>query len=66
MAWSWTPAFFKARAYNPRVSGVKHMERQRKYKLDSEMENTFLFEMIIPPDGYTNRPLLHFRQFLLI
>lgn len=42
------------------------MERQRKYKLDSEMENAFLFEMIILPDGYTNKLLLHFRQFLLI
>lgn len=42
------------------------MERQRKYKLHSEMENTFLFEMIIPLDGWTDRPLLHFRQFLLI
>lgn len=39
------------------------MEGRRKYELDSEMENTFLFEMIIPPDGSTNRPLLHFRQF---
>lgn len=46
------PTYFKVScSYNPRVSGVKEMERQRKYKLDSEMENTFLFEMIIPPDG---------------
>lgn len=66
MAWTWTQPILKPHAYNPLVSGVKQMERQRKYKLDSEMENTFLFEMIILPDGYTNRLLLHFRQFLLI
>lgn len=42
------------------------MERQRKCKLDSEMEKAFQFKWIIFPDGYTNRLLLHFPQFLLI
>lgn len=51
VAWNWTQPILKPCAHNPPVSGVKQMERQRKYKLDSEMENTFLFEMIIPPDG---------------
>lgn len=68
-AWTWTLSVLKLFAHNSPVSGVKQMERQRKYKLDSEMENAFLFEMIIPPlppNGSTNKLLLHFRQLLLI
>lgn len=44
----------------------QNQERQRKYKGHSKMENTFLFEMIIPADEWTDRPLLDFRWFLLI
>lgn len=63
--WTLTQSVLKPFAHNP-ASGVKQMERHRKCRLDGEMENTFIFEMIIPPDAQTNRPLLPLRQFLLI